>query len=187
VDTRTKSLSFEYKTCFNPSIGTIRSVTAVYDWFAVGYSSGAVSLLDLRMGPILRMWQAHENDITCCQALSDTHFITSSLQTMSLWDVSSGTALVTYKSLHDPLKSLHRYKDQVISASTANRIMIHSLPSDIAETGGFTSRPDDIDNPKLSVKLRSDVLKGSLSAMSILRMKRQIIVGTDNGSLKLFS
>lgn len=64
------------------------------------------------------------------------------------------------------------YKHQVITATTGNKIGVHSSPND---QGSFTS-----------MKLRSDTFKGVLTSMAVLPLNRMLLLGADNGSIQLF-
>ena len=57
----------------------VRSLCTYNYWAAACFGSGVISLLDLRMGPLLRMWQAHDNEVLSSIPVAQGQFVTSSL------------------------------------------------------------------------------------------------------------
>uniref|UniRef100_H2YJ53 BEACH domain-containing protein n=1 Tax=Ciona savignyi TaxID=51511 RepID=H2YJ53_CIOSA len=175
IDVRSQYVAQEYKTTVGASVGVVRTMCTNGNWVAVGFSSGFISLIDVRMGPILRMWQAHDSDITTSCVVGD-HFLTASMdQTIAHWDTTSTKPRMVYRSITEPVTMVRTYHNEVISGSTSNRINISRMAR------------MHYDKPTTVTKLRSDTLKGTLSTFCILPMKRQLLMASDSGSVKLLA
>ncbi|XP_078488031.1 WD repeat-containing protein 81-like isoform X2 [Ciona intestinalis] len=183
VDVRAQSLAQEYKTNMGPSVGVIRTMCATSTWVAVGFSSGVISIIDIRMGPILRMWQAHDSDITTSCLISPTNFLTASMdQTVAHWETTSTTPRMVYRSITEPVTTVRTYHTEIVSSSSSNRINIHRLLNT-----DFQNGKGGLDKPTTVTKLRSETLKGTLSTFRILPMKRQLLVSSDSGAISLLA
>lgn len=182
IDLRRKCLAQEYKIVVATSMGIARAMCVLEggNRIAVGFSTGMVSAIDIRMGNKLSIKPAHENDISAMVAVSQKKYLTaSSDQTVSLWD--NGQALTTYKSFHEPVHTMKVFNDEIISGSVGNKIYVHALPS---QPENVTST---VDKPKVFSKLRNDTFRGVLSAFCILPLKRQLVLASDTGSIKLLA
>ena len=159
-----------------PSSGAslIRCVAVSPDgaWVACGFSSGMLCVVDLRTGMIIGMWKAHEGEIYKVETFNASTIVTASFdQTIQVWDVL-GKKRISYLRGHlEPAHCLGFFKSAVISATTANRIGVHS---NVTPEATFTVS-----------KLHTDVFKGVLTTMSVLSLNRLLLFGADNGSIKL--
>lgn len=73
--------------------GAIRSICVdpSSSWVVVGFSTGLLSLLDVRTGILLYCWRAHESDVTKIRATPGNNFVTGSADhTAALWNWGSG-------------------------------------------------------------------------------------------------
>ena len=142
-------------------------------WVAVGFSSGIMSLLNLKTGMMLGTWKGHEGEIIQMKAFSNNKFISCSYdQTVKVWNADDIKDVIMLKGHTEPVHCISIYKHQVITATTGNKIGVHSSPND---QGSFTS-----------MKLRSDTFKGVLTSMAVLPLNRMLLLGADNGSIRLF-
>ncbi len=71
----------------------------------------------------------------------------------------------------EPAHCLGFFKSAVISATPSNRIGVHS---NVTADAAFAVS-----------KLHTDVFKGVLTTMSVLTLNRLLLLGADNGSIKL--
>ncbi|XP_021379977.1 WD repeat-containing protein 81-like isoform X2 [Mizuhopecten yessoensis] len=173
LDLRAASYAHEYK-CTTSTAGLIRCVTVSPDshWVCVGFSSGILSLLDLRTGIMMKSWKGHEGDILQMKAYNKTTFLTSSFdQTMKIWNTEDTKDLPCLKGQSEPVHCMSLYKNQIISGTTGNKIGVHAS---IENQGSFTV-----------TKLKADTFKGVLTSMAILPMNRTVLLGADNGSVRL--
>lgn len=97
---------------------------------------------------------------------------------LALWRYDSSTPLCSLRlsSSDSYIHSIQLYADSILTASNSNRISVYTPDT---YTGKFTSDPAD--------KLKPDVFKGPLSIMSLLPMNRQLLLGSDNGTIQLMS
>ncbi|XP_048259803.1 WD repeat-containing protein 81-like [Haliotis rufescens] len=173
LDLRVSKYAHEFK-CSVGSTGLIRCLTVSHDgsWVAVGFSTGVISLLDISSGILMGSWKAHDGEILQIKAYSKNKLVSSSFdQTMKVWNIEDGRELCALKGPSEPVHCVCFYKNQVLSATTANRIGVHTSVDDSAS---FTS-----------TKLRSDTFKGVLTSMATLPLNRSLLLGADNGSIRL--
>ena len=71
----------------------------------------------------------------------------------------------------EPVHLLQLYQDQVISATTGNRIGHHTYVSK--------------DSVYTSYRLRGDSLRGIVTAMEIMPLNRMMLLGADGGNIRL--
>ncbi|KAK7504154.1 hypothetical protein BaRGS_00004458, partial [Batillaria attramentaria] len=167
LDLRTLKYGHEFR-CSTGSTGLLRCVAVSPDgsWVAVGFSTGVVSILELSSGVLQASWKAHEGEILQLKAFSKHKLVSSSFDgTLKVWSVDGGPS--------DPVHCFSFYRDQVLSATTANRIGVHSM---VGENATFTS-----------VKLRSDTFRGVLTSMAVLPLNRTLLLGSDNGTIQLLA
>jgi len=148
----------------------------------MGFTSGSASLVDLRRSRNVSTWRAHESEMIAStrSPLVPNHLVTTSFdQTIKIWDINNGNLLMTYRSLSDAAICVDCHDNEIISTLSSNRLMIHQLPS----SGSCTIN----DKPSLNTKLRGDLIKGSLTAICLLPLKRQLLAATEHGVVKLFS
>lgn len=77
----------------------------------------------------------------------------------------------TYRGPTEPVHLISLYGDEVITGTTANRIGVHTS---ISPTASFSS-----------TRLRSDTFRGVLTTMAVLPLNRLMLLGADNGTIRL--
>ncbi|XP_046619150.1 WD repeat-containing protein 81 isoform X1 [Neodiprion virginianus] len=173
IDCRTFQYVNEMKVSMNPT-GLIRCIAVAPSghWIAMGQASGFLAILDIRTGLIIASWKGHECEVLQLEALNDTTIISSSLdQSIAVWSAVDGKLKFHLKGTTEPVHCLSIYDQELISATTANRIGVHTS---VEATASFSS-----------TKLRSDTFKGDLTAMSVLPLNRLLLLGADNGGISL--
>ncbi|XP_014671138.1 PREDICTED: WD repeat-containing protein 81-like isoform X2 [Priapulus caudatus] len=174
IDCRQQRYLHDYKVTTVPA-GFIRSIAVSpnSNWIAVGLTSGVISVLDTRTGMLLGTWKGHDSDILQVKCFNSNHFVTTSLDHhMSLWSADTCLLVSMLSGQAEAVHLLGFYKNDMISGSTDNRIGVHSNL-----TGHGTSYS--------SVRLRSDVFRGMLTAMTVLPLNRLLLLGADNGTIRL--
>ncbi|XP_039258407.2 WD repeat-containing protein 81-like [Styela clava] len=188
IDFRRKILAHEFKTVAGNSVGIARAMCTTNDgqWVAIGFSTGVISILDVRKG-LLSMRQGHDADISTMASVSEKQFLTASAdQTVSLWEVQGKPQpIFIYKTYQEPIHVIQTFNDEIIAGSVANRITVHRLPAESGNSG--MNDPKQISEPRAMSKFRSDSFKGVLTSFSVLPMKRQLLVASDNGNIKLMA
>ncbi|KAL8618351.1 hypothetical protein ACOMHN_047423 [Nucella lapillus] len=175
LDLRTCKYGHEFK-CSTGSLGLLRCVGVCPEgsWVAVGFSTGVISILELDSGLLLSSWKAHDGEILQLKAYSRHKLVSSSFDgTLKVWNVEGGQEICPLKGPSDPVHCFSFYREQVLSATTANRIGVHSS---VSEHAHFSS-----------VKLRSDTFKGVLTSMAVLPLNRALLLGSDNGTIQLLA
>ena len=78
---------------------------------------------------------------------------------------------IVYRGPTEPAHLVQLYNGEVITGTTANRIGVHTS---VSPTASYSS-----------TRLRSDTFKGVLTAMTVLPLNRQLLLGADSGSIRL--
>ncbi|XP_062604872.1 WD repeat-containing protein 81-like isoform X2 [Saccostrea cucullata] len=173
LDLRSAEFAHEFKTS-TTSAGLICSLTVIPDnsWVAIGFSSGLMSLLDQRTGYLMATWKGHEGEILQVKAFNRNTFVSTSFDnTMKVWNSEDIKDNCVLKGHTEPAHCFTFYRDQVVSATTGNKIGVHSS---IDNQANFTS-----------TKLRSDTFKGVLTSLAVLPLNRTLLLGADNGNIRL--
>ncbi|KAK6998450.1 WD repeat-containing protein 81 [Biomphalaria glabrata] len=175
LDLRTSKYIHEFH-CSVGNTGLIRCLVVSPDssWIAVGFSSGLISILDINSGILLHYWKAHDGEILQLKAYSKSRLLSSSFdQTIKLWNVDTGQEVCASKNQSEPVHCLCLYRDQLICATTANKISVYA---NITDT-----------NPASSSKLRSSAFKGVLTHMAVLPLNKALLLSSDNGIIRLMA
>ncbi|XP_041353185.1 WD repeat-containing protein 81-like [Gigantopelta aegis] len=173
LDTRISKYAHEFKCTVAPA-GLIRCVTVSPDggWVAVGFATGVISILEVNSGLLMSTWKAHEGEILQIKAYNKTKLVSSSFdQTMKLWNAEDASLICVLKGPTEPVHCVCFYRNQVLSATTGNKIGLHTS---VDEMASFSS-----------TKLRTDTFKGVLTSMVLLPLNRSLLLGADNGSIRL--
>ncbi|KAK7027361.1 WD repeat-containing protein 81 [Halocaridina rubra] len=173
IDLRTCSYTHEFKVSMGGA-GLVRCIDTSGDGHlvTVAHSSGVISVLDIRTGHLLSTWKPHEGEVLCMKWYKDGTFISSALdQTVSVWNVDDSKLKFTLRGPTEPVHLISLYGDEVITGTTANRIGVHTS---VSPTASFSS-----------VRLRSDTFRGVLTTMAILPLNRLLLLGADNGTIRL--
>lgn len=117
-------------------------------------------------------WKGHEGEILQVKAFNKNTFVSTSFDnTMKVWNSEDIKDACILKGHTEPAHCFTFFRDQVISATTGNRIGVHSS---VDAQASFTS-----------AKLRSDTFKGVLTSLAVLPLNRTLLLGADNGSIRL--
>ncbi|XP_034939157.1 WD repeat-containing protein 81 [Chelonus insularis] len=173
IDCRTFQYVNELKVAMNPT-GLIRCIAIAPSghWVALGQVSGVLTILDIRTGLIIASWKGHECEILQLEAVNETTIVSSSLDlTIAVWSAIDGKLKFHLKGTTEPVHCMDLYEHQLITGTTVNRIGVHTS---IEATASFSSS-----------KLKSDVFKGILTAMTVLPLNRLLLLGADNGGITL--
>ncbi|XP_048586310.1 WD repeat-containing protein 81 isoform X1 [Nematostella vectensis] len=176
IDVRQRAFVQEWKTTTSNVAGSIRDICCGPDnrWVAIGFSSGLVSVLDVRGGLLRSQRRAHTSDVLQVRALSSNSLVTSSVdQGLSMWK-DDGQRLKSLKGHVDPLHLLIVLKNDVISASSTNRIGLHQ-----------TGEGYDDELPYTSYKLPVEVFRGNITSLGYLPLNRLLLLGSDTGNITL--
>uniref|UniRef100_A0A1A8BMJ3 WD repeat-containing protein 81 n=1 Tax=Nothobranchius kadleci TaxID=1051664 RepID=A0A1A8BMJ3_NOTKA len=178
IDPRKPGLQHEFRLAYNSvSAGLIRylAVSPSGRTVAAGFSSGFIVLLDARTGLLLKGWPAHEGDILQMKAAEGNLVISSSTDyTLAVWKDLENKPLRQYKSQSDHIHALDLYGSQIVSGTVANKIGVYSM-ADISLS------------PISSTKLSSENFRGTLTSLAVLPTKRLLLLGSENGAIRLLA
>uniref|UniRef100_A0A3Q0RGN3 WD repeat-containing protein 81 n=1 Tax=Amphilophus citrinellus TaxID=61819 RepID=A0A3Q0RGN3_AMPCI len=178
IDPRKPGLQHEFRLAFNSvSAGLIRylAVSPSGRTVAAGFSSGVIVLLDARTGLVLKGWQAHEGDILQMKAAEGNIVISSSSDyTMTVWKDLEQKPLRLYKSPSDPIHAFDLYGPEIVTGTVANKIGVYSM-ADISLS------------PVSSTKLSTENFRGTLTSLAVLPTKRLLLLGSENGAIRLLA
>uniref|UniRef100_A0A087XDC7 WD repeat-containing protein 81 n=1 Tax=Poecilia formosa TaxID=48698 RepID=A0A087XDC7_POEFO len=178
IDPRKPGLQHEFRLAYNNvSAGLIRylAVSPSGRTVAAGFSSGFIVLLDARTGLILKGWPAHEGDILQMKAAEGNLVISSSTDySLSVWKDLENKPLRQYKSQSDHIHAFDLYGSQIVTGTVASKIGVYSM-ADISLS------------PVSSTKLSTENFRGTLTSLSVLPTKRLLLLGSDNGAIRLLA
>ncbi|XP_047247224.1 WD repeat-containing protein 81 [Girardinichthys multiradiatus] len=178
IDPRKPGLQHEFRLAYNNvSAGLIRylAVSPSGRTVAAGFSSGFIVLLDARTGLILKGWPAHEGDILQMKAAEGNLVISSSTDyTLTVWKDLENKPLRQYKSQSDHIHAFDLYGSQIVTGTVANKIGVYSM-ADISLS------------PVSSTKLSTENFRGTLTSLAVLPTKRLLLLGSDNGAIRLLA
>ncbi|XP_066551836.1 WD repeat-containing protein 81 isoform X2 [Amia ocellicauda] len=178
IDPRKPGLQHEFRLAYNNiSAGLIRYLTVSPNGrtIAAGFSSGFIVLLDARTGLILRGWPAHEGDILQMKAADGNLVISSSTDhTLTVWKELEQKPLHQYKSTSDPIHAFDLYGPEIVAGSVANKIGVYSM-MDVSAS------------PVSTTKLSSENFRGTLTSLAVLPTKRLLLLGSENGAIRLLA
>lgn len=178
IDPRKPGLQHEFRLAYNNvSAGLIRylAVSPAGRTVAAGFSSGFIVLLDARTGLVLKGWPAHEGDILQMKAAEGNLVISSSTDyTLTVWKDLENKPLRQYKSQSDPIHAFDLYGSEIVTGTVANKIGVYSM-ADISLS------------PVSSTKLSSENFRGTLTSLAVLPTKRLLLLGSENGAIRLLA
>ncbi|XP_031561035.1 WD repeat-containing protein 81-like isoform X2 [Actinia tenebrosa] len=175
IDVRQSRFVQEWKTTTSSAPGLVRDICCSPDgrWVALGFTSGLVSVLDVRGGLLRSQRRAHTSDVVQVRAFSNNSLLTSSMdQGLSLWK-DDGLRLKNIKGHTEPLHLLIVQKDYILSSSIANRIGVH-ITKDEPTEGSY-----------IGYKLSSEVLRGNVTSLGYLQLNQLLLLGSDTGNITL--
>ncbi|XP_066219583.1 WD repeat-containing protein 81 [Saccopteryx leptura] len=175
VDCRKPGLQHEFRLGGGLNPGLVRSLAVSPSGRSVvaGFSSGFMVLLDTRTGLVLRGWPAHEGDILQIKAVEGSVLVSSSSDhSLTIWKELEQKPTHHYKSASDPIHTFDLYGSEVITGTVANKIGVCSL----------------LEPPSQSTtKLSSENFRGTLTSLALLPTKRHLLLGSDNGVIRLLA
>ncbi len=173
---RCKSYAYEFRTCSAPS-GSIKTLsTAFYNQILCGFSTGLMCVLDMRNGWIVDTWKNHDNEILQTKFLTNDQYVTSYNDgTITVGSIKEkGQLKNVIKVYNEPVPFLSISDTQIITGTNSNKIGIHSnLDKSSQHTYSLN-------------KLQPENFKGILSNQIYLPLNRLLLLGSDNGDIKLF-
>ncbi|XP_015277396.1 PREDICTED: WD repeat-containing protein 81 [Gekko japonicus] len=175
IDHRKPGLQHEFRLATGANAGLIRclAVSPSGRSIVAGFSSGFMVLLDTRTGLILRGWPAHEGDILQIKATEGNTLISSSSDhSLTVWKELEQKPLQTYKSASEPIHAFDLYGNEVVAGTVANKIGVYSLQEPL---------------PPSVTKLSSENFRGTLTSLAVLPTKCHLLLGSDNGTVRLLA
>nr|BAT46564.1 WD repeat domain 81 [Tokudaia muenninki] len=175
VDCRKPGLQHEFRLGGGLNPGLVRSLAVSPSGRSVvaGFSSGFMVLLDTRTGLVLRGWPAHEGDILQIKAVEGNMLVSSSSDhSLTVWKELEQKPTHHYKSASDPIHTFDLYGSEVVTGTVANKIGVCSLLEPPSQA---------------TTKLSSENFRGTLTSLALLPTKRHLLLGSDNGIIRLLA
>lgn len=91
---------------------------------------------------------------------------------LTVWKESDPKPLQHYKSPSDPVHAFDLHGHEVVAGTVANRIGIYSLDGSV---------------PVATSKLSWENFRGVLTSLAMLPAKRLLLLGSDNGMIRLLA
>ncbi|XP_074869795.1 WD repeat-containing protein 81 [Carettochelys insculpta] len=177
IDPRKPGLQHEFRLASGVNAGLIRCLAVSPSGRSVmaGFSSGFIVLLDTRTGLILRGWPAHEGDILQIKAAEGSVLISSSSDhSLTVWKELEQKPLHQYRSASDPIHAFDLYGSEVVTGTVANKIGVYSMMASST-------------SPTSTTKLSSENFRGTLTSLAVLPTKCHLLLGSDNGVIRLLA
>lgn len=109
------------------------------------------------------------------QAAEGNLVISSSTDyTLTVWKDLEHKPLRQYKSQSDPIHAFDLYGSEIVTGTVANKIGVYSM-ADISHS------------PVSSTKLSSENFRGTLTSLAVLPTKRLLLLGSENGAIRLLA
>ncbi|XP_042298686.1 WD repeat-containing protein 81 [Sceloporus undulatus] len=175
IDHRKPGLQHEFRLASGANAGLIRCLAVSPSGRSVvaGFSSGFMVLLDTRTGLVLRGWPAHEGDILQVKAMEGNLLISSSSDhSLTIWKELEQKPLQSYKSASEPIHAFDLYGNEVVAGTVANKIGVYALQEPL---------------PPSVTKLSSENFRGTLTSLAVLPTKCHLLLGSDNGTVRLLA
>ncbi|XP_058287889.1 WD repeat-containing protein 81 isoform X2 [Hylobates moloch] len=175
VDCRKPGLQHEFRLGGGLNPGLVRALAVSPSGRSVvaGFSSGFMVLLDTRTGLVLRGWPAHEGDILQIKAVEGSVLVSSSSDhSLTVWKELEQKPTHHYKSASDPIHTFDLYGSEVVTGTVSNKIGVCSLLEPPSQA---------------TTKLSSENFRGTLTSLSLLPTKRHLLLGSDNGVIRLLA
>uniref|UniRef100_A0A672KL32 WD repeat-containing protein 81-like n=1 Tax=Sinocyclocheilus grahami TaxID=75366 RepID=A0A672KL32_SINGR len=98
----------------------------------------------------------------------------SSDHTLTVWKDVEHKPLHQYRTPSDPIHAFDLYGTEIVAGTVANKIGVYSILDSTANLGGST-------------KLSTENFRGTLTSLSLLPTKRLLLLGSDNGAIRLLA
>lgn len=98
----------------------------------------------------------------------------SSDYTLTVWKDLEHKPLRQYKSQSDPIHAFDLYGSELVTGTVANKISVYSM-GDISAS------------PVSAMKLSSENFRGTLTSLAVLPTKRLLLLGSENGAIRLLA
>lgn len=109
------------------------------------------------------------------QAAGGNLIISSSTDhTLTVWKDLEHKPLHQYKCPSDPVHAFDLYGAEIVAGTLANKIGVYSMMNISA-------------SPASSTKLSSENFRGTLTSLAVLPTKRLLLLGSENGAIRLLA
>ncbi|MEQ2188700.1 hypothetical protein GOODEAATRI_017651, partial [Goodea atripinnis] len=133
---------------------------------------GTVHVWDQYTDSVLRFIDPRKPGL---QAAEGNLVISSSTDyTLTVWKDLENKPLRQYKSQSDHIHAFDLYGSQIVTGTVANKIGVYSM-ADISLS------------PVSSTKLSTENFRGTLTSLAVLPTKRLLLLGSDNGAIRLLA
>ncbi|RUS29740.1 hypothetical protein BC938DRAFT_480298 [Jimgerdemannia flammicorona] len=174
LDTNAHCLLHTWK-ANNSFTGAIRILTVnpAETLVAVGFSTGAISLLESRTGTLVASWKGGDSEIMFMRFYTNELLVTCAPadHLICIWNVNPLALVKTIPAPQDVF-SLDIYKDEIITINNNNSVT-------------FTPLNDDFQT--YSSKFKSSIIKSPITSFAILPINQLLVFGCGEGELYLYA
>ncbi|ORZ02951.1 WD40-repeat-containing domain protein [Syncephalastrum racemosum] len=155
--------------------GTIRTIAVNQSetLIAVGFSTGAISLLESRTGTLVASWKGGDTEITMIKFYTDELLVSCAPadHLLCCWDVTR-LALVKTMSAPQDVISLDLFKDEILTINSNNSV-------------SFIPVSDELQ--PYSSKFKASIIKSQVSAFAIVPTDQSLLFGCTEGEIFLYA
>ncbi|KAG0169423.1 WD repeat-containing protein 81 [Apophysomyces sp. BC1015] len=155
--------------------GTIRAIVVNHaeTLIAVGYSTGAISLLESRTGTLVASWKGGDTEITLLKFYTDELLVSCAPadHLICCWNVNR-LALVKTIAASQDVTSLDIFKDEILTINANNSV-------------SFIPINDDLQS--YSSKFKSSIIKSQVSSFAIIPTDQLLLFGCTEGEIFLYA
>lgn len=109
------------------------------------------------------------------QAADGNLLISSSTDhTLTVWKDLEHKPLHLYRTPSDPIHAFDLYGAEIVAGTVANKIGVYSMMDISASPASYT-------------KLSSENFRGTLTSLAVLPTKRLLLLGSENGAIRLLA
>ncbi|KAI7878212.1 WD40 repeat-like protein, partial [Lichtheimia hyalospora FSU 10163] len=155
--------------------GSIRMIAVNHSetLIAVGFSTGAISLIESRTGTLVASWKGGDTEITQMKFYTDELLVTCAPadHLICCWNVNRLALMKTMPAVQDVI-SLDLFKDEILTINTSNSISFI---------------PINDERQSYSSKFKSSIIKSQVSALAIVPTEPSLILGCTEGEIFLYA
>ncbi|CEP18332.1 hypothetical protein [Parasitella parasitica] len=140
---------------------------------AVGFSTGAISLIESRTGTLVASWKGGDTEITSMKFYTDDLLLSCAPadHLICCWNVNR-LALVKTISASQDVTSLDIYKDEILTINSNNSVSFIPINDDFQA---------------YSSKFKASIIKSAVSSFSIIPTDQLLLFGCAEGEIFLYA
>ncbi|KAI9318152.1 hypothetical protein BX666DRAFT_1935290 [Dichotomocladium elegans] len=140
---------------------------------AIGFSTGAISLLESRTGTLVASWKGGDTEITMMKFYTDELLVSCAPadHLICCWNVTRLALMKTISAVQDVV-ALDLFKDEILTINSSNSV-------------SFIPINDELQS--YSSKFKSSIIKSQVSAFAIVPTEPSLLFGSAEGEIFLYA